>query len=31
MKIISTNIGRIREVDWHDRKITTGMFKEPVD
>jgi len=31
MKIISTNIGRMREVDWHGRKITTGMFKEPVD
>jgi len=31
MKIISTNIGRLREVDWHGRKITTGIFKVPVD
>jgi len=31
MKIISTNIGRLREVDWNGRKITTGIFKEPVD
>lgn len=31
MKIISTNIGRVREVDWHGRKITTGIFKEPVE
>jgi MOSC domain-containing protein YiiM len=31
MKIISTNIGRLREVEWNGRKITTGIFKEPVD
>ncbi len=31
MIIISTNIGRIREVDWRGQKITTGIFKEPVD
>jgi MOSC domain-containing protein YiiM len=31
MKIISTNIGRIREVEWRGQKITTGIFKEPVD
>ncbi len=31
MKIVSTNIGRIREVDWKGGKITTGIFKEPVD
>ena len=30
MKIISTNIGRIREVNWKGRKIVTGIFKEPV-
>jgi MOSC domain-containing protein YiiM len=31
LKIISTNIGRIREVEWRGRKITTGIFKESVD
>lgn len=31
MKIISTNIGRMREVDYRGQKITTGIFKEPVD
>jgi MOSC domain-containing protein YiiM len=31
VKIVSTNIGRIREVDWNGRKITTGIFKEPVE
>lgn len=31
MKIISTNIGRIREVELHGRKIITGIFKEPVN
>ena len=30
MKIISTNIGRIREIDWNGRKIVTGIYKEPV-
>lgn len=30
MKIISTNIGRMREIDWKGQKITTGIFKEPV-
>lgn len=30
MNIISTNIGRIREVDWNGRKFTTGIFKEAV-
>lgn len=30
MKVISTNIGRIREVEWRGSKITTGIFKEPV-
>lgn len=31
MKIISTNIGRMREIDWRGQKITTGIFKEPVN
>ena len=29
--VISTNIGRIREVEWRGRKIFTGIFKVPVD
>jgi MOSC domain-containing protein YiiM len=31
MKVISTNIGRVREVDWRGQKITTGIFKEAVE
>lgn len=31
LKVISTNIGRIREVEWRGQKITTGIFKEPVN
>lgn len=31
MEVISTNIGRIREVEWRGQKITTGIFKEPVN
>jgi len=31
LKVISTNIGRIREVEWRGQKITTGIFKEPVE
>lgn len=31
MKIISTNIGRMREIEWRGQKITTGIFKEPVN
>jgi MOSC domain-containing protein YiiM len=31
MKIISTNIGRIREVEWKGQKFVTGIFKEPID
>lgn len=30
MRIISTNIGGSREIDWNGKKITTGMYKEPV-
>ncbi len=31
MKIIATCIGERREVDWQGEKITTGIFKSPVD
>lgn len=31
MKIIATCIGEPREVDWQGEKITTGIFKLPVD
>jgi len=30
MKIVSINIGLPREVEWHGRMVTTGIFKEPV-
>jgi len=30
MKIISTNIGAAKTIDWHGEKITTGIFKYPV-
>ena len=30
MKIISLNVGLPREVTWHGRIVTTGIFKEPV-
>ena len=31
MKIVSLNAGLPREVQWHDRTVTTGIYKEPVD
>lgn len=31
MKIISTNIGERKEINWKGKKITTGIFKYPVD
>ena len=31
MKLISVNVGLPREVIWHGRIVTTGIFKEPVD
>ncbi len=31
MKIISVNVGLPREVVWKGRKVTTGIFKEPVE
>ena len=30
MKLISVNTGLPREVTWHGRRVTTGIFKEPV-
>src|SRR6266508_3506205 len=30
MKLISLNVGMPREVNWHDKSIMTGIFKEPV-
>src|SRR5215470_15831683 len=30
MKIVSLNVGIPREVTWHGRVVTTGIFKEPV-
>ncbi len=30
MKLVSVNTGMPREVSWHGRKVTTGIFKEPV-
>jgi MOSC domain-containing protein YiiM len=30
MKIVSLNVGVPREVEWHGRIVTTGIFKEPV-
>ena len=30
MKIVSLNVGMPREVTWHGKVVTTGIFKEPV-
>jgi MOSC domain-containing protein YiiM len=30
MQLISVNVGLPREVIWHGRKVTTGIFKQPV-
>jgi MOSC domain-containing protein YiiM len=30
MKLISVNVGLPREVPWHNTKVTTGIFKQPV-
>ncbi|QTE24347.1 MOSC domain-containing protein [Polaribacter cellanae] len=30
MKIISTNIGERKEIEWKGKKVTTGIFKFPV-
>jgi len=31
MKLVSVNTGLPREVIWHGRKVTTGIYKEPVE
>ena len=31
MKIVSTNIGERKEIDWKGELITTGIFKYTVD
>ena len=30
MKLLSVNVGRPREVDWHGKKVLTSIFKSPV-
>src|SRR5512142_1595696 len=30
MKVVSVNTGLPREVTWHGKVVTTGIFKEPV-
>jgi len=30
MKVVSVNVGRPREVMWKGKRVTTGIFKEPV-
>ena len=30
MKIVSVNLGLPRDVPWHGRNVTTGIFKQPV-
>lgn len=31
MRVISVNVGQPKEVAWKGRKVTTGIFKEPVE
>ena len=31
MKIVSVNVGLPREVIWHERSVTTAIYKSPVD
>jgi MOSC domain-containing protein YiiM len=31
MNVVSVNVGLPREVKWHGRVVTTGIFKEPVE
>lgn len=31
MKLVSVNTGLPREVTWHGRNVTTGIFKQPVE
>ena len=30
MKVLSLNVGLPREVTWHGKRVTTGIFKEPI-
>jgi MOSC domain-containing protein YiiM len=30
-EVVSVNVGRPRTVDWHGRRVTSGIWKEPVD
>lgn len=30
MRVVSVNVGLPREVEWHGKMVTTGIFKEPV-
>lgn len=31
MKVVATNVGKSRSVDWKGKKVTTGIFKFPVE
>ena len=31
MRLISVNVGLPRDVTWHDKHVTTGIFKHPVE
>ena len=31
MKLVSVNTGLPREVNWHGRIVTTGIFKQPIE
>lgn len=31
MRVLSVNCGLPREVDWHGQRVTTSIYKEPVD
>jgi MOSC domain-containing protein YiiM len=30
-RVVSVNVGRPREVQWHGRRVTTAIWKDPVD
>ena len=30
-RVVSVNLGEVREVQWHGRAVTTGIFKHPVE
>jgi hypothetical protein len=30
-EVVSVNVGGLRTVDWHGRRVTSGIWKEPVD